>query len=125
MLAMTAISSFFPRLWGPYPLTRQFTVYTAVAAGATLYSTSDDGELLHPVVVQTSVNTTARLLMLKTKMTQVGVTSLLLILGIFCSAEWARGEGLYSISSFSSSSYHNHHHTSVTRLLHTSVAALL
>ena len=54
MLAMTAISSFFPRLWGPYPLTRQFTVYTAVAAGATLYSTSDEGALLHPVVVQTS-----------------------------------------------------------------------
>jgi len=94
MLAMTAISSLFHVYGGRYPLATHFTVYITAAVSATLYITSDEGELLHPVVVQTSVNTTARLLMLKTKMTQVGVTSLLLILGIFCSAEWARVEGL-------------------------------
>jgi len=64
MLAMTAI--FCSTFMGAVPLATQFTVYTAVATSATLHSTSDADELLHHVVVQTSVNTTARLLMLKT-----------------------------------------------------------
>jgi len=49
-------------------------------------------------VLQTSVYIATDLLLLLLLMTmmQVSVTSLLLILGIFCSAELARGESLYS-----------------------------
>jgi len=56
----------------------------------------DAGELLHPVVVQTSVNIATGLLLLLLLLIMMTMTSLLLILGIFCSAELALGQSLYS-----------------------------
>jgi len=104
VLAITTISSLF-HVYGD--VARCHAIYSLHSSSCeryAIYITSDEGGVLHPVVVQTSVNTTARLLLLKTKMTQVGVTSLLLILAIFCSAEWARVDGLLCFTPVDSSS---------------------
>jgi len=50
-------------------VTSRLTLFSAAAAG------------------QTTINTTVMMMMM---MKQAGVTSLFLILGIFCSASWAR-----------------------------------